>query len=211
MIFLEDNDSLPLEYIPSSENPIAIGGSLTPEILIDAYRKGLFPWFSKGDPIMWWSLDPRMILYPGDFKKSKSLLQSIRRENFVFKVNNDFDSVINACSGIDRKGQADTWITSEMIFAYRELYKRGKVLSIETYSNDKLCGGLYGVKTGSLLSGESMFSFKTDASKAALMFLCENSDKFGIKLIDCQQPTSHLKSLGAICVPGTEYLSMLWE
>ncbi|MFN8254557.1 MAG: leucyl/phenylalanyl-tRNA--protein transferase [Bacteroidales bacterium] len=206
-----------MEYIIEFPNPesageeglLAVGGELTPEYLISAYSNGIFPWFGEGDPILWWSPNPRLVLFPGEFKLSKSLAKTIKNKIFTYKTDNDFESVIKSCSLQPRKGQDGTWITKEMIDAYLHLHRLGIAHSFEVYRDGKLAGGLYGVSLGKAFFGESMFHLITDASKVAFYFLVEWCLKNEIHFIDCQQPTGHLISLGAREISRKEFLSKL--
>ena len=195
-----------------SEAPglLAIGASLDAATLVDAYRNGIFPWFSVGQPILWWSPDPRMILRPANFKLHRSLRKTISRFrsglNCEIRVDSDFESVIHACSTSPRQGQAGTWIVPAMVEAYIELHHAGFAHSIETWVDGKLEGGLYCVAVGNAVFGESMFARTTDASKIALSALVALCCEFGVALIDCQQNTRHLASLGASEIPRSDFL-----
>lgn len=211
MPIFELNDELIFPH-PSLAEPdgiLAIGGDLNPERLILAYSNGIFPWFSEEDPILWWSPDPRCVLYPEKFKASKSLFQSIRNKGFSFSVNKRFKEVISACATIKRKEQDGTWITDEMLQAYIKLHQLGYAHSIEVIANNQLIGGLYGVLVNNVLSGESMFHTVPDASKAAMLYLVEFCKLNNIKIIDCQQTTPHLLSLGAEEISRNEFLEFL--
>jgi leucyl/phenylalanyl-tRNA--protein transferase len=188
---------------------VAVGGKLSPEYLFSAYLNGIFPWFGEGEPILWWSPNPRMVLYPADFKVSKSLKQLIKSNRFEIKVDIDFKSVITNCSKIPRLGQSGTWITGEMIEAYITLYKLGVAHSFETYLGGQLVGGLYGVSFGKAFFGESMFFKERDASKIAFYYLVEWCIKHGFHFIDAQTPTNHLKSLGAKEIERNKFLDEL--
>ncbi len=187
----------------SEHGLLAWGGDLSPKRLISAYRSGIFPWYSKGDPLLWWSPNPRLILIPSEFRVTKSLKKS--RKKFSVKFNSNFSEVILKCSSLRK----DTWITKEMIRAYETLHVMGYAKSVECYEEDILVGGLYGVQIGSLFCGESMFSLVRDASKVALWSLCEVMIKNGGSFIDCQMPTDHLKSLGAKEVYRDKFLKEL--
>ncbi|RLD50372.1 MAG: leucyl/phenylalanyl-tRNA--protein transferase [Bacteroidetes bacterium] len=190
---------------------LAIGGDLSPERLIEAYANGIFPWYSEGEPLLWWSPDPRMILFPDKFKISKSLGQSIRnKKNEVF-FDRDFKAVIENCAITDRNGEKGTWITPDMQKAYINLHNAGFAHSVETYKDDKLIGGLYGISLGKAFFGESMFHTETDASKIALYSLVTRMKDWGFHFIDVQQETNHLKSLGAETVPRKKFLGLLVE
>lgn len=192
---------------PDSDNPglLAVGGPVTPARLEQAYRMGVFPWYSRGLPPMWWAPDPRMVLPVAGFKLSPSLRKTLRRfartPGCELRVDSAFDSVIRACAKAPRAGQDGTWIVPEMIDAYRAWHRLGRAHSVETWVDGELVGGLYGVGIGAMFFGESMFSRRTDASKIALAGLVALCRAHGIELIDCQQNTRHLASLGAHEVP----------
>ncbi|MCG8701134.1 MAG: leucyl/phenylalanyl-tRNA--protein transferase [Bacteroidales bacterium] len=188
---------------------VAIGGDLTPGYLLSAYAQGVFPWFSDGDPIMWWSPNPRMLLKPADFRLSKSLRLLIQKNIFEVKYDTNFEAVIENCAQKPRKGQDGTWITGEMKEAYLELHRLGYVHSVETYHEGDLVGGLYGVSLGKAFFGESMFFKKSNASKVAFYHLVQIAQKLGFHFIDAQQSTSHLASLGAINVDRKDFLNMV--
>ena len=190
---------------------LAIGGDLTPERLVLAYANGIFPWYSDGDPILWWSPDPRMVLYPADFKMSKSFRQTLKNSNFEVRFDTDFKNVIDKCAKVPRYGEDGTWITDEMKQAYYSLHKSGLAHSVETYRNNKLVGGLYGISLGRAFFGESMFHIERDASKVALYFLVERVKEWKFRFIDAQIETDHLKSLGAISISRVDYLNILKE
>ncbi|MEA1873013.1 MAG: leucyl/phenylalanyl-tRNA--protein transferase [Bacteroidota bacterium] len=206
---LDKQIRFPHPELAESDGLLAIGGDLSPERLILAYSNGIFPWYNVGDPILWWSPDPRTVLFPKEFKASKSLKQSIRKFNYQFKLNSNFEAIIKACATVPREGQEGTWITDEMLHAYKLLNKKNYAFSVETYSDGALVGGLYGVKVGSVFSGESMFHKQRDASKAALYFLCLVADKLGVQMIDVQQSTSHILSLGAKDMARDDFLRNL--
>lgn len=188
---------------------LAVGGKLEPEYLISAYASGIFPWFGEGDPILWWSPNPRLVLFPDNFKVSKSLKKLIQGNQFSIKIDCDFKSVITNCSKSPRPGQDGTWITKEMIKAYNKLHKIGIAHSFEIYQQNKLAGGLYGVSLGRAFFGESMFFTVANASKIALYYLVEWCKKNEFHFIDAQQPTEHLKSLGAIEMERKKFLEIL--
>jgi len=185
------------------------GGDLSIPALLEAYSKGIFPWYSEDSPILWWSPDPRMVLFPGRFKASRSLLQSVRNKDFRVVFDRDFEGVIDTCSRVPRKGQPGTWITYEMKLAYLDLHRAGFAHSVETYHGKKLAGGLYGVSLGGAFFGESMFHRERDASKVALYYLVRQLREWEFDFIDVQQSTAHMKSLGAQNLPRAEFLSML--
>jgi leucyl/phenylalanyl-tRNA--protein transferase len=188
---------------------LAVGGDLSPDTLLTAYSLGIFPWFSEGSPILWWSPDPRLVLFPGRLKVSASLRQIIKSEKFSIRFDSNFEQVISQCALVKRKDQDGTWITSGMQQAYDELHKRGFAHSVETYYRNELVGGLYGVSLGRAFFGESMFHRMTDASKVALYYLVEKAKKWDFHFIDAQLSTSHLKSLGAEEIPRKEFLDRL--
>ena len=191
----------------TEEGLLAIGGDLSVERLLHAYRHGIFPWFSLGEPILWWSPNPRFVLYPEKMKVSKSLKRVLRRCDYTVTVNKDFRGVIKECSKIKREGQFDTWITNEMLDAYVNLYELGYAKSIEVWKNDMLVAGLYGVDLGNgVFCGESMFSKESNASKVGFITFIQNTN---YKLIDCQVYTNHLESLGAIDITREEFLKYL--
>lgn len=197
----------PLDY--GSEGLIAAGGNLSYDMLVSAYTQGLFPWFNPGEQILWWSPNPRMVLYPWDLKVSKSLKQSMQNKNYKVFFDRDFKKTINCCSTIHREGQASSWITKEIIAAYNKLHKDGIAHSVEVYDGNALIGGLYGLGIGKAFFGESMFHKKRDASKIALYHLCEKLIALDFDFIDVQQSTSHLASLGAVELAREKFLGML--
>lgn len=188
---------------------VAVGGNLSPEFLLAAYTKGIFPWFNDGEPILWWSPDPRMVLFPPNFKQSASLKQSIRNRGYKVMTDKNFRQVITSCSKTERKGQKGTWITDDMIEAYVRLHEIGYAHSFETYHDNRLIGGLYGISLGKAFFGESMFFLERDASKVALFYLNELMLKWDFHFIDVQQSTTHLRSLGAKDIPRNVFLEML--
>jgi len=206
---LPDEIIFPDPNLAEEDGLLAVGGDLSPERLIQAYANGIFPWYSDGEPILWWSPDPRMILFPDKFKISKSLEQSIRNKNFEVYFDKDFESVINNCASSGRKGDAGTWITDEMQKAYIKLHEAGFAHSVETYLDDRLVGGLYGILLGKAFFGESMFHIERDASKIALYALVNRLTEWGFHFIDVQQETDHLKSLGAESISRNKFLKLL--
>ena len=193
----------------SDEGLLAYGGDLNPNRLLTAYRKGIFPWFNEDDPILWWSPNPRLVLYPDEFKESKSLRRVIRNKGFEIKFDTNFKAVIEYCSRVPRHGQEGTWLTEEMKGAYIELYNMGFAHSVETYYEGKLVGGFYGVAMGKAFFGESMFSLMPNASKVALRVLSNIFIKKCYDFIDCQVETPHLMSLGARLISRDEFLDQL--
>ncbi len=184
---------------------LAVGGNLDPATLLAAYRRGIFPWFEAGSPILWWSPDPRMLLFPGEFHCSRRLGRRLRQARFRFCEDRNFAAVIRACA----EREEGTWITAEMIDAYTRLHELGHAHSIEVWEDTRLIGGLYGVKLGRAFFAESMFHRRTDASKMALHHLADKGLREGWLFIDCQFHTPHLASLGAREVPRTEFLELL--
>jgi len=193
----------------TKEGLLAIGGDLSPTTLLTAYANGIFPWFSKGDPILWWSPDPRMVLFPDNFVVSDSLRRLINKKKFDVTFDQDFRSVIEACANVERKDQDETWIGSDMIEGYCDLHNLGYAHSVEAYLEGELVGGLYGVSIGKAYFGESMFYYKSDASKVAFYYLVEKIKKWGFRFIDAQVETSHLLTLGAEMIPRKDYLEIL--
>jgi leucyl/phenylalanyl-tRNA--protein transferase len=187
---------------------LAFGGDLSPERLENAYRRGIFPWFSEGDPILWWSPDPRTVLFPDRLRVSRSLRKRLRRQTFKVTTDRDFGGVIRGCAA-PRDAHGGTWILPEMVIAYEALHRRGIAHSVEVWQDGALVGGLYGVAVGGAFFGESMFSLATDASKVALVHLCERLTCWGFGLIDCQMRTEHLVSLGAVEIPRDELVRRL--
>lgn len=189
---------------------LAAGGDLSPQRLLLAYSWGIFPWYNEGEPIVWWHPDPRFVLFPDGLKISKSMRAIFNQKKFQVTFDHNFEAVINGCQNINRKGQqGGTWITSEMEDAYIHLHKMGYAHSVEVWQNDELVGGLYGIAIGEIFFGESMFTRVSNASKAAFITLVETLKKRGFKLIDCQQETQHLKSLGAKSISRNDFLSFL--
>ncbi len=189
---------------------LAAGGDLEPGRLLDAYRHGIFPWFSEGDPILWWSPDPRMVLYPYEFKISKSLRRTLRNKPYEVRTDTAFEEVMRACAA-PRDGQDGTWIQEEMVAAYKRLHLAGWAHSIETWIDGKLAGGLYGISIGRMFYGESMFSRASDTSKIALAHLALQLQRWQFGMIDCQMNTPHLASLGAREIPRSKFVEQLQE
>jgi leucyl/phenylalanyl-tRNA--protein transferase len=201
------------EALPSPESAraepnglLAAGGALTPDWLLHAYRQGIFPWYSRGQPILWWSPDPRCVLRPGEFRLTRSLAKTIRNRGFETRVDTDFAAVIDACAA-PRDGERGTWIVPAMRRAYVELHRLGHAHSVETWLDGRLVGGLYGVRIVGLFYGESMFSIERDASKVATARLVQEALATGIELIDCQMSTPHLASLGAVTMSRPAFLA----
>jgi leucyl/phenylalanyl-tRNA--protein transferase len=189
---------------------LAIGGDLSTERLIKAYQEGIFPWYD-GETPLWWSPNPRFVLYPAQIKVSATMKQVINRKEFVFKTNTAFKQVIANCKKIKREGQQGTWITPAVEKAYTILYDLGIAHSAEAWKGDRLVGGLYGIKMGNLFFGESMFSSESNASKFAFISYVKQLEQEGIVLIDCQVYTEHLESLGAQMIPRDQFKSLLYK
>jgi len=189
---------------------LAAGGDLSTDRLIDAYRHGIFPWFSDGEPVLWWSPDPRMVLVPAEFKISRSLRKRLKQDGHEVRVDSSFERVMRACAA-PRDGQAGTWITDDMIAAYVEMHRHGLAHSVETWIGGELMGGLYGVSLGRMFYGESMFTRATDASKIALAHLASQLHRWEFGLIDCQMATGHLASLGARAISRAAFVRRLVE
>jgi leucyl/phenylalanyl-tRNA--protein transferase len=189
---------------------LAAGGDLSTVRLLAAYRRGIFPWYSPGQPVLWWSPDPRAVLFPEEFRCTRSLAKRIRNGGFDSFIDRDFRGVIEACAA-PRPQSVGTWITPEMLAAYVELHRRGYAHSVETWHGDRLVGGLYGVRLGGVFFGESMFSRERDASKVALARLVESCVAEGIVVIDCQMASSHLASMGSRRIPRMRFEAMLRE
>lgn len=212
MIYLENDQT----EFPSPENAradglLCVGGDLHPDRIEKAYRAGIFPWYEDGQPLLWWSPNPRMVLYPSAFKIAKSFRSKLNKHSFKISCDKDFKGVITHCADVPRKDQHGTWITDQMIAAYLDLHKKGFARSIEIWENDVLVGGLYGIDLPEygLFCGESMFSLRPDASKIALHSLVEAVSEAAYTLIDCQMYTDHLYRLGAREIPRAEFLHHL--
>jgi leucyl/phenylalanyl-tRNA--protein transferase len=204
-----DRGYFPEPSLAGEDGLLAAGGTLEPEVLLEAYSRGIFPWYSEGSPVLWWSPDPRMVLFPDRFRVSQSLEQTLRKGGFEIRMDSVFPDVIRHCARQPRPGQKGTWITGAMIDAYTLLHREGYAHSVEVFRQDKLAGGLYGISMGSAFFGESMFHLERDASKVALFYLVEFARRQGFDFIDAQQSTGHLKSLGAIEVPREEFMLLL--
>lgn len=210
--FLGPHDPFPpvSKALRSPNGLLCAGADLSPERLLDAYAKGIFPWFSEGEPILWWSPHPRMVLFPAELKVSRSLRKAVARGTFETRFDTAFAEVMRACAE-PRDGQAGTWIVPEMVAAYTRLHERGFAHSVESWRDGRLAGGLYGILLGRVFFGESMFSRETDASKVALVKLVARLQALGVGLVDCQQATRHLASLGAREIPRREFAQRLAE
>ena len=199
----------PLEQALTDPNGLlAVGGDLSSARLLNAYRHGVFPWYNPGEPILWWSPDPRCVLYPAQIKISRSLRKTLNKQPFEIRFDTAFSEVMQACAQ-PRDKQAGTWITREMLKGYVDMHELGFGHSIECWQNNQLVGGLYGLAIGRVFFGESMFSRVTDASKVALVTLCQWLLSQGFEMIDSQVHTPHLESMGAQLIPRTEYAALI--
>lgn len=206
---LSDRLSFPPPHLAIKEGLLAVGGDLSVDRLLLAYRSGIFPWYSEGEPILWWSPDPRLVLYPDELRISRSLRKVIKRKLFHITFDQDFEAVITGCAEARRSYGEGTWITDEMKSAYIELHRMGYARSAEAWQDGKLVGGLYGVSMGRAFFGESMFSRVSNASKAAFVTLVETLRNNGFTLIDCQVKTDHLIRFGAREIPRKIFLEQL--
>lgn len=195
----------PHPFLADEDGLLAVTDTLDADMVLTGYHFGIFPWYNEGSQVLWWYTHPRFVLFPDRLKISKSMRNVINRGLFTITENQDFESVIRSCSVVPRKGQDGTWIHDDMIAAYVDLHHRGYAHSVEVYQDDQLVGGLYGIKLGKIFFGESMFAKVSNASKVALIFLTQQLRKEGFYLIDCQQETNHLKSLGAELLPGDDF------
>ncbi len=205
--------SNPLKFPPvenaTEEGMIAMGGDLSPERLILAYRSGIFPWYNEGEPIIWYSPDPRMVLFPEQLQISRSMQRILKKETFTVTYNQHFEAVITNCKTINREGQSGTWITDDMLQAYIKLHKLGIAKSVEVWKDKELVGGIYGIDLGTVFCGESMFSKVSNASKVAFISLVEQLEKDNYRLLDCQVYNDHLASLGAEEISRDAFLKYL--
>jgi len=208
---LSDEILFPDPSLAEEDGLLAVGGDLSPDRILRAYAEGIFPWFNEGSPILWWSPDPRLVLLPEELHVSASLARTLRRGRYRVTADVAFGQVIRGCSRTARAGQQGTWITDEMIEAYEELHRLGLAHSFEAWSGASLVGGLYGVSLGGAFFGESMFSERPDASKAAFVRSVEFLARSGVELVDCQVRTDHLVRLGARELPRTRFLARLDE
>lgn len=211
MYILQNSIPFPPVSLADEDGLLAIGGDLTTERLLEAYYKGIFPWYDEDQPILWFSPDPRMVLFPEEYKISKSMRQLIRKNYFKVTFNQAFDQVIYKCATIQRPGQLGTWITTEMQLAYKKLHQLGYAMSTEIWQEDQLVGGLYGIwlEDKKIFCGESMFSKVSNASKYGFTKLIEMLKSKGVKLVDCQVYTEHLASLGAREIPREDFMKFL--
>jgi leucyl/phenylalanyl-tRNA---protein transferase len=213
IVWLSERDSPqafpPVERALSEpDGLLAAGGDLSPPRLLEAYRRGIFPWYSRGQPILWWCPDPRAVLIPQQIKVSRSLAKTIRNRGFETKIDQSFREVLRYCGSTELR-PGGTWLSPEMRAAYLRLHKLCYAHSVETWLNDRLVGGLYGIAIGNVFFGESMFSLERDASKVALKRLCDELVARGYQMIDCQMATPHLMSLGAELIPRLDFIHQL--
>jgi len=206
---LSDEISFPSPELAEGNGLLAVGGDLSQERLLKAYSMGIFPWYSEDSPILWWSPDPRLVIFPDELRVSRSLKQCMRKGLFTVTMNKAFVQVMQACAEVIRKGQSGTWITGEMIRAYTGLHAAGYAHSVEIWHEKNLVGGLYGIVLGKVFFGESMFARMSDASKVAFVTFVEHLKQQGFRLIDCQVQTEHLVSLGARNIPRSTFLKIL--
>lgn len=206
---LSDKASFPPPHFSEGDGLLAVGGDLSEERLVKAYYMGIFPWYSDPDPILWWSPDPRLVLFPSELRVSRRLRRTIRRGTFRVTMDTAFEQVIQSCAEIPRKHEQGTWITPDMVTAYCRLHTAGFAHSVEAWSEGRLAGGLYGVAIGRCFFGESMFNNQSNASKVAFVELVEYLHKRKFRLIDCQVTTTHLKNFGAREIPRAEFLNIL--
>ena len=208
---LSDKASFPPPHFSEGDGLLAVGGDLSERRLVKAYYMGIFPWYSDPDPILWWSPDPRLVLFPSELRVSRRLRRTIRRGTFRVTMDTAFEQVIQSCAEIPRKHEKGTWITPDMVTAYCRLHTAGFAHSVEAWYEGRLAGGLYGVAIGRCFFGESMFSNQSNASKVAFVELVEYLHKRKFRLIDCQVTTTHLKNFGAREIPRVEFFTILKE
>jgi leucyl/phenylalanyl-tRNA---protein transferase len=209
MFLINDELIFPSVEQANEEGLLAIGGDLSPERLLLAYRSGIFPWYNEDEPICWWSPDPRFVLYPDKLKISKSMQTVLNNGTFRFTINRAFEEVIKNCKSVTRKDQNGTWISPAVQEAYNQLHKLGYAHSAEAWQNGELVGGLYGIRLGRIFFGESMFSKISNASKFAFINYVKQLQKENTQLIDCQIYTDHLKSLGATMINRIDFIDLL--
>ena len=209
IFFLSDKLSFPPPQLATTEGLLAVGGDLSQERLLLAYRLGIFPWFSDGEPILWWSPDPRLVLYPDEFRVPKTLRKIIKKKMFNITMDTAFEAVMHRCRQIRVQNNEGTWIVDDMIDAYCKLHNSGFAHSVEAWHRGKLAGGLYGVSLGGCFFGESMFTEKSNASNVALVHLFQHLMQHGFDMIDCQVKTSHLIRFGAREIPREHFLKQL--
>jgi len=206
---LSSEHIFPSALSANNDGVVAIGGDLDPKRILKAYKQGIFPWFESDDYLVWWSPDPRMVLFPEKLRISKSTKKILKDANFKVTFNQSFDEVVDCCAKVKRFGQNGTWITEGLKKAYNLLHKEGHAFSVEVWKDFELVGGLYGIDLGDVFCGESMFSKENNASKIGFIHLIKELSKNGYKLIDCQVPSAHMKSLGAEEISRQQFLNFL--
>jgi leucyl/phenylalanyl-tRNA--protein transferase len=206
---ITDKLAFPPAELAEKNGLLAIGGDLSPERLLLAYRKGIFPWYSEGDPILWWSPSPRLVIFPDEFKIPKRLSRLMRQKSFTVTMDLAFRQIISACAGSDNRQEKGTWITNDMQEAYCTLHDMGYAHSVECWHEEELAGGLYGISLGKIFFGESMFSILPNSSKIALVHLVQKLQEWNFDLIDCQMRTEHLMQFGAREIPGNHFQKLL--
>ncbi len=211
VFLLSDNITFPPPHFATPEGLLAVGGDLSSERLLQAYRMGIFPWYGQDEPILWWSPDPRLVLYPDALHVSGTLRKVLKKEVFTVTVDRAFEEVITACADVRVKNREGTWIVADMRAAYCRLYRSGYAHSVETWQDGRLVGGLYGVSLGRCFFGESMFSTVSNASNVALVALARLLGSLAFDFIDCQVATAHLKRFGALEIPRARFLKELGQ
>jgi leucyl/phenylalanyl-tRNA--protein transferase len=206
---LTDKLTFPPAELAEKNGLLAIGGDLSPERLLLAYRNGIFPWYSEGDPILWWSPSPRLVIFPNEFKIPKRLSRLMRQKSFTVTMDLAFRQIITACARTDNRQEKGTWITYDMLEAYCTLHDMGYAHSVECWLDSELAGGLYGISLGGIFFGESMFSKQPNSSKIALVHLMQKLQEWNFDLIDCQMRTEHLMQFGAREIPGNHFQKLL--
>ena len=209
MYHLSEELRFPSPHLATKEGIVAVGGDLRPERVLLAYREGIFPWFEQDEFLIWWSPDPRMVLFPDQLRVSKSMRSFLRKHPYEITFNKAFNQVVKSCAGVKRFGQTGTWITPGLMEVYCVLHEQGHAHSVEVWDGAELVGGLYGIDVGEVFCGESMFSKASNSSKLALIYLSRELKRNKYKLIDCQVPTAHLASMGAAPISRKEFLSYL--
>ena len=209
MYHLSEELRFPSPHLATKEGIVAVGGDLRPERVLLAYREGIFPWFEQDEFLIWWSPDPRMVLFPHQLRISKSMRSFLRKHPYEITFNKAFNQVVKSCAGVKRFGQTGTWITPGLMEVYGVLHEQGHAHSVEVWDGAELVGGLYGIDVGEVFCGESMFSKASNSSKLALIYLTRELKRNKYKLIDCQVPTAHLASMGAAPISRKEFLSYL--
>ncbi|HNT27035.1 MAG TPA: leucyl/phenylalanyl-tRNA--protein transferase [bacterium] len=204
-----DRIAFPDPRLAEEDGLLAIGGDLSVDRLLAAYRQGIYPWYTDEYPILWWSPDPRFVLFPEELRVSRSIAKLLRHNDFRVTVNRAFRQVVRSCAKVPRRGQQGTWITADMIAAYQRLFEKGHAVSVESWLGDELAGGLYGVIIGRCFFGESMFAWEPNASKIAFVKFVEFLRENGIRVIDCQMRTAHLERFGGRFIPLAHFLDIL--